>query len=59
VDCSQRHVVVTDSGAIANHLLPGFERIVSERDARPEIIQIAEDVFIFPAQAIAKRQIRF
>ena len=51
VDGAQQRAVVKDARAQPNHGLAGLERIVGNGKARPKVIVIAHDAFVFPTQA--------
>ena len=58
IDRAQQCAVIKESGADANYSLAGLEGIVSERQARSEVIAIAHDAFVFPTQSITNEQVR-
>src|SRR5437588_12913672 len=58
VNRSQQRAVIKDARAGANNGLALLERIVSHRQARAKIISVADDAFVFPAQAVAQGQVR-
>ena len=59
VNRAQQRAVIKNSRAAANYRLAGLERIVRESNARPEVVPIVHDAFVFITYSIAQHQIRF
>src|SRR5581483_2514314 len=58
VDGAQQRAVVKKPGAAANHRFARLEWIVSKRDTRTEVIQVAHDRLIFETKAVANHEVR-
>src|SRR5205085_3850611 len=58
VDRPQQRAVIKNSSAPAKDGLARLKWVIRERHARSEVIQIADDGFIFKTKAIAERQVR-
>ena len=58
VNRSEQHAIVEDACADADDGLAGFERIVSDGEARPEVVVVVKNCFDLIAQSVTDRQVR-